>query len=88
MTKPKFETLYCGACGTKVGRKSGAGAVTGLVCDDPACEYFGYAGVSVERDSLITALIRQGVSAIRVAALTGFSRQRIYQIVTDYGRGQ
>lgn len=88
MTLPKFITLYCDVCGTKIGQRSGEGAVTGLRCPDPFCSLRDPAKVTVVRDGTVSLLFNLGYSAPKIAAAFDVSRQRVYQIVDDYARGR
>lgn len=88
MTKPFVETLYCSICGTKIGTRAGRGAVTGLICNDPLCAFTGPPRLDDYRNEWLVNLVRDGLSAVSVAARVGLSRQRIYQIVDGWDSGR
>jgi DNA-binding phage protein len=70
-----------------MGKQKGIQVVLGLVCDDPICNYQNEITVNEQRDALIVAGVLAKVSVSRIAAETGMSRQRIYQIMDMWKAG-
>ena len=70
-----------------MGTMPGVQAVTGLICDDPICNYQGAPSLNQPRDARIVASILSGVPVAQVAFAAEMSRQRIYQILNTWKQG-
>jgi hypothetical protein len=83
----KFTWVYCSACGRKVGKKPGVQVILDVVCSDPICQYQEPVSINESRDALIVAASQGGVPVSRIAASSGVSRQRVYQILDTWKDG-
>jgi hypothetical protein len=74
-------------CGRKIGKKPGIQVISGLICDDPICNYQPEVSINESRDALIVAGIIEGVPVQQIAFASDMSRQRIYQIFDAWKQG-
>lgn len=83
----KYSDLYCSVCGRKIGRVPGAAAVAGLVCPDPICEAQPAPNLNLQRDAFMVAAVLGGVPVSQIAFANSVSRQRVYQVVETWKKG-
>jgi hypothetical protein len=83
----KVTFIFCSVCGRKMGKKPGVQVVLGAVCEDPICNYQDETSVNESRDALVVAAVLGGIPVSRIAAFSGISRQRVYQILDTWKDG-
>jgi len=87
MNKTQYTWVHCSGCGRKVGRKKGISVVLDFICDDPICHFQEPPTINEQRDSLIVTGVLEGIPVTQIAAQSGISRQRVYQIIDTWKEG-